>query len=153
MKTEAAKGIKADKITISKFTEARWIQQAATLEELAAGVRTRIPAHLEHYDRILVLRARELSDTRLLYEIVEIPRDLLRRVETLTAVDFTTRTRQGGSTGKVTVGGLPAFTVRLDGSDGKISLVDVMIDQCVRHAQWIIPAVAPAPEESGPETI
>lgn len=153
LKTEAAKGIKADRITISKFTEARWIQQAATLEELAAGVRTRIPAHLEHYDRIIVLRARGLSETRLLYEIVEIPRRLLRRVETLTAADFTARTKQGGSTGKVRVDGRPAFTVRLDGSDGKISLVDVMMDQCVRHAQWVIPTVAPAPEGSGPETI
>jgi len=122
LKTEASKDIKAEQITISKFTEARWIQQQTTLDELAREAASRVPAHLNNYDRILVLRARELSGSRLRYEIVEVPRDLLRRVSTLTAADFSPRTAQGGSSARVIVNGRDAFTLRLDGSDGKITI-------------------------------
>ena len=148
LKTEASKDIKAEQITISKFTEARWIQQQTTLDELAKEVASRIPTHLNNYDRILVLRARELSGSRLQYEIVEIPRDLLRRVSTLTATDFSPRTAQGGSSAKVTIDGRPAFTLRLDGSDGEITIAGLRIAFCTRHASWIIPTVTPAPEEA-----
>ncbi len=147
LKTEASKDIKAEQITISKFTEARWIQQQMTLAELAREAVNRIPSHLNNYDRILVLRARALSNTRLQYEIVEIPRDLLRRVAALTAADFSPRTAQGGSSARVTVDSRPAFTLRLDGSDGKITIAGLQIAFCMRHASWIIPTVTPAPEE------
>ncbi len=103
LKTEASKDIRPDKITISKFTEARWIQQFSTLEDLAREAARRIPAHLSQYDRILVLRARDVSATRLLCEIVEIPRDVLGRVAALTSADFSPRTSQGGSSVKVTI--------------------------------------------------
>jgi len=148
LKTEASKDIKAEQITISKFTEARWIQQQTTLDELAREAASRVPAHLNNYDRILVLRARELSGSRLRYEIVEVPRDLLRRVSTLTAADFSPRTAQGGSSARVIVNGRDAFTLRLDGSDGKITIAGLQIAFCVRHAAWIIPTVTPAPEEA-----
>lgn len=151
LKTEASKDIKADQITISKFTEARWIQQQTTLNELAREAASRIPAHLNNYDRILVLRARELSNVRLQYEIVEIPRDLLHRVAAFAAADFSPRTAQGGSSAKVMVNGKPAFTLRLDGSDGKITIAGLQIAFCVRHASWIIPTVTPAPEEKSVE--
>ena len=147
LKTEASKDIKAEQITISKFTEARWIQQQTTLDELARGAASRIPAHLNNYDRILVLRARELSSVRLQYEIVEIPRDLIRRIAAFTAADFSPRTAQGGSSAKVTINGKPAFTLRLDGSDGKITIAGLQIAFCIRHASWIIPTVTPALEE------
>lgn len=153
LKTEASKAISADQITISKFTEARWIQQQVTLEDLAREAATRIPAHLSHYDRILVLRARELSATRLQYEIVEVPRDLLQRVATLTAANFTARTTQGGSSAKITVDGRLAFTLRLDGSDGKITIAGLKISECLRHAAWIIPTASPAPEDADQELL
>lgn len=34
LKTEASKAIRADQITISKFTEARWIQRQGTIDLL-----------------------------------------------------------------------------------------------------------------------
>ena len=148
LKTEAAKEIKAEQITISKFSEARWIQQQATLDGIAREAATRIPAHLDHYDRILVLRVRELMSARLQYEIVEIPHDLLRQVSALTAADFSPRTAQGGSSAKIIRSGKPAFTLRLDGSDGKITIAGLQIAFCIRHASWIIPTVTPAPEEA-----
>jgi len=151
LKTEASKDIRAEQIAISKFTEARWIQQQTTLDGLAKEAASRIPIHLNNYDRILTLRARELSGSRLQYEIVEIPRDLLRQVSTLTAADFSPRTAQGGSSARVAVNGRPAFTLRLDGSDGKITIAGLQIAFCVRHASWIIPTVTPAPEEKSEE--
>jgi len=150
LKTEASKDIRAEQITTSKFTEARWIQQQTTLDDLAREAAARMPAHLSNYDRILVLRARELSGARVQYEIVEIPRDLLRCVAALTAADFTPRTPQGGSGARVTTtDGRPAFTLRLDGSDGKITVAGLQIALCIRHASWIIPTVTPALEEAG----
>ena len=147
LKTEASKDIRPAQITISKFTEARWIQQYATLEDLAREAANRIPAHLRHYDRMLVLRARELPASRLLYEVVEVPLDLLRRTAALTAADFSSRTAQGGSSARVSVDGKPAFTLRLDGSDGKITIAGLQIAFCIRHVSWLIPTVAPAPED------
>lgn len=147
LKTEASKTIKAEQITISKFTEARWVQQQTTLDGLAAQAAVRIPAHLNGYDRILVLRARELPNTRLQYELVEIPQDLLRRVSTLTSADFSPQTAQGGSSARVTHDGKLAFTLRLDGSDGKVTIASLQIMFCTRHAAWVIPTVAPASEE------
>lgn len=146
LKTEASKGIRPESITISKFTEARWIQQFSTLDDLAREAVRRIPAHLGQYDRILVLRARDMSATRLLYEVVEIPRDVLGRVAALTAADFSPRTAQGGSSARVAISGRPAFTLRLDGSDGKITIAGLQTEFCVRHISWVIPTVAPAPE-------
>ena len=146
LKTEASKDIRADRITISKFTEARWIQQFSTLEDLAREAARRIPFHLSQYDRILVLRARDVSATRLLYEIVEIPRDVLGHVATLSSTDFSPRTAQGGSSAKVTINTRPAYTLRLDGSDGKITISGLQMGFCIRHVSWIIPTVAPAPE-------
>ena len=148
LKTEASKDIRADRITISKFTEARWIQQFSTLDDLAREAARRIPAHLSQYDRILVLRARDISATRLLYEIAEIPRDVLGRVAALTSADFSPRTSQGGSSAKVAIDGRPAFTLRLDGSDGKITISGLQMEFCIRHVSWIIPTVAPAPEDA-----
>ncbi len=148
LKTEAWKGIRADKLAISKFTEARWIQQFFTLEDLAREAARRIPDHLSQYDRIVVLRARDVSATRLLYELVEIPRAVLGSVAALTAADFTARTAQGSSSARATFDGRPAFTLRLDGSDGKITIAGLQMAFCIRHASWIIPTVAPAPEDA-----
>jgi len=148
LKTEASKDIRAEQITISKFTEARWIQQQTTREDLAREAAARIPAHLNNYDRLLVLRAREMSGARLLYEIVEIPLDLLRRVARLIAADFSARTAQGGSSARVIVEGRLAFTLRLDGSDGKITIAGLQISFCVRHVSWVIPTVTPALEDA-----
>ena len=131
----------------SKFSEARWIQQCTTLEELAEEARIRIPKHLALYDRVLVLRARDLSEKRVQYELVEIPMVLLQRVADLTSEDFTPRTKQGGSSARVKIEGQTAYTLRLDGSDGKITLAGLRLQYCVRHAAWVIPTLAPASDE------
>ncbi len=147
LKTEAAAGMRADRITISKLSEARWIQQCATLEELAQATATRIPAHLQKYERILTLRARSLSPIKVQYELIEIPRAVLLQVRTLTAADFSPRTPQGGSSASVKLNGGEAFTLRLDGSDGKVTITNLHMSVCIRHCDWAIPTVTAAPDD------
>ncbi|CAN5386669.1 hypothetical protein BH11ARM2_BH11ARM2_31570 [soil metagenome] len=141
LKTEACKSIRANSITISKFSEGRWIQQASSLEELARETTTRIPRQLKNYARIGVLRAHSLADLKVKYELVEIPVAVLRLVAGLTADDFSPRTPQGGSTARVLRKGLPVFTLRLDGSDGKVSLTNLDLALCRVHATWTVPVV------------
>lgn len=124
-----------------KFSEGRWIQQASSLEELARETTTRIPRQLKNYARIGVLRAHSLADLKVKYELVEIPVAVLRLVAGLTADDFSPRTPQGGSTARVLRKGLPAFTLRLDGSDGKVSLTNLDLALCRVHATWTVPVV------------
>lgn len=149
LKTEAAASIREKHITISKLSEGRWIQQCGSLEELAQATITRIPAHLQQYDRILTLRAHNLSAVKVRYELVEIPRSLLLQVQGLAVSDFSPRTPQGGSTARVKMGGQDAFTLRLDGSDGKVTIANLRVNLCTLHGSWAIPTVAPAPDDVG----
>lgn len=147
LKTEAAKSLRAGFITISKLSEGRWIQQCSTTEELAEATATRIPAHLLQYDRILTLRGRDLSANKVLYELVEIPRSVLLNIQNLKPDNFSPRTAQGGSSASVSIDGRRAFTLRLDGSDGKVTISGLDVQLCLQHCSWVIPTVAPAAED------
>jgi hypothetical protein len=131
--------------------EARWIQQCASLEELAEATTTRIPSHLEQYDRIVVLRALPVPGTNreARYELVEIPLSLLARVRDLSLADFRPRTKQGGSRASVSVDRRAAYSVVLDGSDGKITISGLLASLCTMHASWVIPTLAPDDDDQG----
>lgn len=139
LKTEAALDIKVDTLHISKFREARFIQQVAgSKEKLVALLKEKMLEHLDQYERIITLRAHR-STGSILYELVEIPRDLLRAVGTLSVDDFSPLTTQGGTTARVSWRGKPAFTVRVDGSDGKITLTSIQKSLCTVHVTWQVP--------------
>jgi hypothetical protein len=153
LKTEADASIHTDRVTISKLMEARWIQQCSTLDDLAQAAVDRIPKHLQQYERILTLRAHNSHDNAIYYELVEIPRTLLLEVQRLTSSDFSPRTRQGGSTARVEVEGQHAFSLRLDGSDGKVTIGSLRLSSCQRHCSWTIPTSVPPtsnPEDPSP---
>jgi hypothetical protein len=136
LKTEAAQGISAEAITISKLMEARWIRECRTGADFAREVSSHVGGHLEHYERMLTLRAFDLADGTVEYNLVEIPLAVLRQVKALRASDFSERTKNGGSSAKVTVNGRPAFTLRLDGSVEKITVSGLRVDVCRRHGTW-----------------
>ena len=75
LKTQADKGIREDRLWISKFMElgrGEWSDQPHQLSDL----RTMFLEHMREYDRILMLRALNRGpDWR--YELVEIPKALL----------------------------------------------------------------------------
>jgi len=75
LKTQADKGIRADRIWISKFMElgrGDWTDRPTQL----GGLRRRFLDHMDDYDRIFTLRALQRAPDWH-YELVEIPKSLL----------------------------------------------------------------------------
>jgi hypothetical protein len=136
LKTEAAASIRDGDITISKLSEARWIQQCTDLEALVEAVKWRIPAQLETIDRMFTLRFFRRQAGVVEYQLVEIPMHLFKAISNLQLSDFSPRTRQGGSTATVQIGDTRIFALRLDGSDGKITISNLKVSQCIIHATW-----------------
>ena len=144
LKTEAAAGISDNEITISKLSEARWIQQCDTLAELVARVQANIPTQLGYVDRILMLRYFKRAEDLVTYQLVELPLDILLSVVNVPERDYRARTAQGGSSVNVQHAGQTAFTLRLDGSDGKLTVSGLRLSLCVVHATWSFdPRVSP----------
>lgn len=139
LKTEAAKGISDDKITISKLMEARWIRECKAPADFARESRKRIGKHLGKYDRIIMLRAFDLPDGKVRYSLIEIPVDLLKSILDLKARDFDDPTPNGGTSAIVNYRGVKAFTLRLDGSVEKITISGLQMSLCQKHAEWILP--------------
>lgn len=136
LKTEAAASIRENEITISKFSEARWIQQCADLEALAAEVAARLPNQIGRVDRIFMLRFFQRPDEIVEYQLIEIPVALLIGVSSLKTADFSPRTAQGGSTARVKRGDSILFSLRLDGSDGKLTISNLKVSECIVHGTW-----------------
>lgn len=144
LKTEGAANMSQRDITISKFSEARWIRDCATSSDFERETRERLLKHLSEYDRLITLRGRYTegdSGIRVHYELVEIPHQMLMAVKDLTASDFTARTAVGSSTATVRYQGRNAFKVTLDGSVEKVTLGKISVANCVTHARWTVPVV------------
>jgi hypothetical protein len=144
LKTEAAQNIHPDKITISKFQEARWIRECHTPAEFAEGTRQHVGRHLNQYDRILILRVFELDEDPLFgkqirYDLVEIPLALLRKVLGLPDHAFDEETRAGSSGADVRENGRRLFRLTLDGSVEKVTIRSLLVDACFEHGSWTAP--------------
>lgn len=135
LKTEAAKGLSPQSITISKLMEARWIRDLESTEDVPDQVSKRILSHLEEYDRIFILRSYG-DDDRVRYDLREIPKEVLAAVDELEASDFGKITQAGGTSANVMVGGQKAFRLVLDGSVEKITISGLSVDLCPLHAWW-----------------
>jgi hypothetical protein len=139
LKTEASARINRKKITISKLMEARWIRECNSRKDFANGVATRVTRHLQQYQRILMLRAYSVSRYQVKYELIEIPHNLLLNIRNLSPNDFTDKTASGSCRAYVYVGENKAFTLSLDGSVEKVTILGLDTDLCFDHASWIIP--------------
>ena len=87
----------------------------------------------------MILRAYNISHNQVKYELIEIPHNLLLEIINLTANDFTDRTASGSSRASVYVNERKAFTLSLDGSVEKVTILGLETDLCFYHASWIIP--------------
>jgi type II restriction enzyme len=141
LKTEAAKSIKEDSLTISKLMEARWIRDCNTQKDFSEQVTSKVLGHLREYQRILCLRSFERSEKQVEYELVEIPVELLELVGQLSPADFSEKTRGGGSSAWVKRGGSRAFRIALDGSVEKVSVSGLNKSLCIVHGTWLIPTL------------
>lgn len=139
LKTEASRGIQNTRITISKFMEARWIrdQDAYGLAQLASN---RLAEHLAGYDRILMLRAFNLANNKVKYDLVEIPHSLLSKASYIQPENINLSPgRSGGGSATIWHDNREAFTLRFDGSVEKVTITNLSVELCINHATWIIP--------------
>jgi type II restriction enzyme len=148
LKTQAARDIKPDRIDISKFMElgkGQWI-----IEADLAGLRDRMFAHMQGYDRILMLRTPSAAkaaarDPFHYYELVEIPKALLLRAASVDCVTHQ-KSKQTPKIGSCTVteNGEVLFQLYFDGgTERKLQVKRLAKSACHVHATWRFPRAAP----------
>lgn len=140
LKTEAAAGIKTDKIHISKFMELGKGEWDLSL------LRDRYFNHMRSYDRVFILRCLSKMPTRWYYQLVEIPKNLL--LEAMKgALRIATRSRQSPLPGYCDVIGQDGkikFQLYFDaGTERKLQIRNLAIEHCIIHATWIFSTEVP----------
>ena len=144
LKTEAAKGLQANRITISKLMEAAWIKQVKVKDDIPAFIDKMVMPHFENYDRVFILRSYgdPVRKTFIRYDLHEIPKTLLEQIGALEAADFSDLTSTRTTSAQVMFGDSPAFRFRLDGSDDKLTINQLDVALCPLHAWWSLAAPA-----------
>jgi hypothetical protein len=137
LKTEAARGISPDTVRIEKLMEARWIRECSNPALCAAAVRTHIPAYMAGCDRIIVLRAFQLEDQRMRYDLMEPPVTVI--TEKLATVSPSAFSKAGVSYGASidSADGSRIFRILLDASTEKIRLW-FSAAHCRMHGSWTV---------------
>lgn len=158
LKTQSDKGLKQDRLHISKFMELGkgiWTD----LDEQYIALRERFFAHMEQYERILMLRRLmgTPASTTWMYELVEIPKTLL-----LLARDARLEVKRGTKQ----QGAMPAyyrveeprddyivqkFSLYFDGGgERKLQIKDLDKGLCQVHGTWRfeVKPTAPVTEEA-----
>jgi len=136
LKTQADRGIKEEKIWVSKFMElgkGHWGDNPADLVTLL----NLFLAHLDNYERIPILRAlRKAPDW--IYELVEIPKPLLM-IAGSGKLEMKTGSRQFPKPGYcfVSEGDTELYQLYFDGgSERKLQLKNLLKNRCKVHARW-----------------
>lgn len=142
LKTEAAKSINPNFLTISKLMEARWIRSCRTGQDFLDGVRSNIVPHLSRYARILMLRAFKIENQLCEYVLIEIPLEVLLMCGNLSPEDFSERTVNGSSSAEVILNGERAYTLSFDGSVEKITVRRLALSLCTFHGKWMVPIIS-----------
>lgn len=133
LKTQADKGIRADKLHISKFMElGKGAWELSLLREMFAR-------HMDSYERIFQFRCLLLSSSQYFYELVEIPKTLLAEVMNV-ELEIRTSSKQLPKPGYGRVfdpDGKLKFELYFDaGTERKLQVKNIRKDLCVLHASW-----------------
>lgn len=127
LKSSKAKSLKTGLLHISKLTEAAWIQDCRTAAKRHELTRVLFEKFCSEVDEITQLRYFERTCT---YELVGVPVSLFRQVLDLSVSEF----NADGPTINIPVGKIPPdFTLKLDRSDSKITLANILKANCVTH--------------------
>jgi len=137
LKTQADKGIKEDKIWISKFMElgkGDWGDNPEDLE----GLRDQFFNHMDNYDRIFSLRNLSIGPCWR-YELVEIPKDVLSMAK-IGTLAMKSNSRQSPKPGYCYVRdsrGRTIFELYFDGGgERKLQIKKLDKKYCFVHATW-----------------
>lgn len=137
LKTEAAKGIRDDMLHISKFMELGGGQWGDDPNDLV-GLRQQFLKNLAGIDRILVLRALRKGEPDYLYELVEIPKNLLEKAST-GRFEMKTESTQYPKPGYCYVESFREllFSLYFDGGgERKLQIKNLKKELCKVHAVW-----------------
>lgn len=133
LKSSKAKSMRADKLHISKLTEAAWIQDCRNAAHRRRMTIDLFSSYCDEVDEIIQLRYFEQVAT---YEMVGIEVPLFEPILDLAASHFSA----GGPTINIPIGQIPPdFTLKLDRSDAKITIGNIRKDKCRVHGKWRLP--------------
>ncbi|HEV2864674.1 MAG TPA: hypothetical protein VGX48_26985 [Pyrinomonadaceae bacterium] len=142
LKTQADKGIKRRSVHVSKFMELGKGQWGDDEKDLI-GLREQFFSHMESYDRILALRTVSKAPAAWEYELVEIPKALLQRASggTLRMMHDSRQHPKPGYCDVRDAGGHLLFQLYFDGgTERKLQIRSIDIENCFVHARWSFPA-------------
>ena len=142
LKTQADKSIKAHELHISKFHELGKGDWSDKIDELK-GLRKQFFNHLKNYDRILSLRAISKPPKRWHYELVEVPKSLLKQAKN---GEFEMKFKsiqmpKPGYCRVFTPSGTKKFELYFDGGgERKLQIKHLDKSLCIVHAEWLFPS-------------
>ena len=137
LKTEAASAIRVDLLHISKFMELGGGQWGNDPNDLI-GLRQQFLDNLAGIDRILVLRALRKGEPDYLYELVEIPKELLEKASS-GRFEMRTKSIQNPKPGYCFAenAGELLFSLYFDGGgERKLQIKHLKKGLCKVHASW-----------------
>lgn len=137
LKTEAAKAIRVDTLHISKFMELGGGQWGNKPKDLI-GLRQQFLDNVKGIDRILVLRALKKADPNYLYELIEIPKNLLEKASA-GRLEMRMESTQFPKPGYCFVekGDELLYSLYFDGGgERKLQIKSLKKDLCKFHASW-----------------
>lgn len=137
LKTEAAAVISPEKLHISKFMELGGGQWGSNPDDLV-GLREQFFNNLSGIDRILVLRALKKGSPNYLYELVEIPKNLLELVKR-GRLEMRLNSKQVPKPGYCYVeqDGKLLYSLYFDGGgERKLQIKGLRKELCFVHATW-----------------
>ncbi|MGI8627876.1 MAG: hypothetical protein ACR2J5_15120, partial [Geodermatophilaceae bacterium] len=130
LKASSPQTMSRNSVHISKLTEAAWIQDTRRQSDRRDQLVRLFREYQQITDAIVMLRGFRRPGA-VLYELVEIPTDLFSSVALLSveAAQKATIAIPEGQT-------VPAFKIRVDRSDAKITLTGIRLDVCTVHGTW-----------------
>lgn len=139
LKTEAGKRLSDSTVRIEKFMEARWIRECSNPAKCALAVRSQIPAHMEDYERIVILRARQDSTAQSTsYQLLELPKDELLRLGQAQDDWFTKEGRKESyGADVIDDAGERVFRILLDSSVEKVRIW-FRTTKAIDHGRWVV---------------
>ena len=139
LKTEAGKKLSASTVRIEKFMEARWIRECTNPAKCAAAVSVQIPAHMQDYERIVILRAKQDAAALVTsYELIELPMVELMRLSTADPSWFTKEgNKESYGADVVDDAGERVFRILLDSSVEKVRIW-FRTSKAIYHGRWIV---------------
>lgn len=123
-------------LSISKLTEAAWIQDMRTAKQRRERTLTLFREYMNAVDSIILLRAfHKEPGIPSEYQLVEIPSEMFRSLQKAPLASF----KPDGPTIDCSYEGHEvAARVSLDRSDAKITVKQIKLSACIVHVEWEI---------------